>query len=103
MSAFPTPTGNPSDPSLTSHGVTQSLELAAHLSSPDFHPKPFRIYSSPFYRCLQTIQPSVERLKAGAKSGEISIGDGADFDVRVEDGIGYVIHSLTDPSRPSSF
>lgn len=90
MSSFPTPTGNPADPSLTSHGVSQSLELAAHVSSPDFHPKFFRVYSSPFYRCLQTIQPSVERLKAGVKSGEVNMDQGVDLDVRVEDGIGYV-------------
>src|SRR5699024_782415 len=63
MTQFPTPTGNPSDAALTSHGMTQSFELAAHIASPDFCPKPFRIYSSPFYRCLKTIQPAVERLK----------------------------------------
>lgn len=62
-SQFPTPTDNPADPTLTSHGLQQSHELAAHLSSPGFHPKPFRIYSSPYYRCLQTIKPTVEKLR----------------------------------------
>ncbi|RMJ23566.1 phosphoglycerate mutase family protein, partial [Aspergillus sp. HF37] len=78
-SAFPTPTGNPVDPCLTSHGVRQSHELAAHLASPSFHPKPFRVYSSPFYRCLQTIQPSVDALRSSG---------GGDLEVRLENGIG---------------
>ncbi|KAJ5388500.1 phosphoglycerate mutase family protein [Penicillium cosmopolitanum] len=96
---FPTPTGNPADPALTSHGVRQSEELAAHIIAPDFHPKPFRIYSSPFYRCLQTIQPSVEELKQkhkGIKSqdGKSAIQSrgqiepSADMDVRLENGLG---------------
>ncbi|KAJ5211068.1 hypothetical protein N7491_010885 [Penicillium cf. griseofulvum] len=93
---FPTPTGNPADPALTSHGVHQSHELAEHLSAPQFHPKPFRVYSSPFYRCLQTIQPSVEELKRisaesvkGQKDGQSgSIDRHAELDVRIENGLG---------------
>lgn len=80
-SAFPTPTGSPVDPCLTSHGVQQSHELAAHLAGGSLHPKPGWIYSSPFYRCLQTIRPGVEMLRDGR--------DGA-LDVRLENGIGYV-------------
>ncbi|KJK62891.1 Histidine phosphatase superfamily branch 1 [Aspergillus parasiticus SU-1] len=90
-SQFPTPTGNPADPTLTSHGVRQSLELAEHLVSPEFSPKPFRIYSSPFYRCLQTIQPSVEALKErhnSTPSSETGIDRNADLDVRIENGVG---------------
>ena len=95
-SQFPTPTGNPADPALTSHGVRQSYELAAHIASPEFHPKPFRVYSSPFYRCLQTIQPSVEELKRKQKAsndtsestGRGEIDPAADFDVRLENGLG---------------
>ncbi|OQE38268.1 hypothetical protein PENCOP_c008G07325 [Penicillium coprophilum] len=93
---FPTPTGNPADPALTSHGVNQSYELAEHIAGPQFHPKPFRVYSSPFYRCLQTIQPSVEELKRiSAESdkkqidGKIgSIDQHAELDVRIENGLG---------------
>ncbi|PLB48880.1 phosphoglycerate mutase family protein [Aspergillus steynii IBT 23096] len=92
ISQFRTPTGNPADPTLTSHGVRQSHELAAHLASPSFHPKPFRIYSSPFYRCLQTIQPSVEALKENQRTqGPEQAGNidaRADFDVRIENGVG---------------
>ncbi|KAB8069104.1 phosphoglycerate mutase family protein [Aspergillus leporis] len=91
-SQFPTPTGNPADPTLTSHGVRQSHELAEHLVTPEFSPKPFRIYSSPFYRCLQTIQPSVEALKERQRNTPSSIAIGidreADFDVRIENGVG---------------
>ncbi|RAL16859.1 phosphoglycerate mutase family protein [Aspergillus homomorphus CBS 101889] len=96
---FPTPTGNPADPTLTSHGVRQSHELAAHLASDDFHPKPFRVYCSPFYRCLQTIQPSVDALKelhqrtysddsSTSKNNDKQIERHADFAVRVEPGLG---------------
>lgn len=78
---------------MTSHGVTQSLELASHLVSPAVHPKPFRVYSSPFYRCLQTIQPGVEALKEKQR-GQVENGEdngiekGAEFDVRIENGVG---------------
>ncbi|KAJ5332700.1 hypothetical protein MYU51_015357 [Penicillium brevicompactum] len=93
---FPTPTGNPADPALTSHGVRQSHELAAHVSAAQFHPKPFRVYSSPFYRCLQTIQPTVEELKRIHETGESSgsadglglIDQHAKLDVRIENGLG---------------
>ncbi|OJJ45695.1 hypothetical protein ASPZODRAFT_152709 [Penicilliopsis zonata CBS 506.65] len=88
FSQFPTPTGNPADPTLTSHGVRQSHELAAHVARAEFQPKPFRIYSSPFYRCLQTIQPCVEELKRSAENA-------ADLDVRIENGLGEWFGSTT--------
>ncbi|KJR86431.1 transcription factor C subunit 7 [Sporothrix schenckii 1099-18] len=56
----PSPTGIPADPALTSHGVDQSRELGAHLASSAMPVPAERIYSSPYYRCLQTIQPFVE-------------------------------------------
>lgn len=87
-SLYPTPTGNPADPTLTSHGVRQSHELAAHVASPQFTPKPFRVYSSPFYRCLQTIRPSVETLKERQRLGVADIDNEAVFDVRIENGLG---------------
>ncbi|GAP88516.1 putative transcription initiation factor [Rosellinia necatrix] len=49
------PTGLPTDPALTSHGVEQADELAAHLV--DLDPPIDQVYSSPYYRCLQTISP----------------------------------------------
>ncbi|KAL4913495.1 histidine phosphatase superfamily [Aspergillus aurantiobrunneus] len=104
-SQFPTPTGNPSDPTLTSHGVRQSHELATHIVSGDVTPKPFRVYSSPFWRCLQTIEPAVKGLGAakesllqrqrqrqkqqgGAEAGEGAIDAEAEFEIRVENGLG---------------
>ncbi|KAI0180953.1 phosphoglycerate mutase-like protein [Hypoxylon sp. FL1284] len=56
------PTGLPTDPSLTSHGVQQSNELAAHLL--DVDPPIEQVYSSPYYRCMQTIQPFVHKLRS---------------------------------------
>ncbi|CAK7205998.1 C6 zinc cluster transcription factor-like protein [Sporothrix eucalyptigena] len=77
------PTGHPADPALTSHGVTQSRELAAHLArradepGPGDHPIPVpveRIYSSPYYRCLQTIQPFVEMASEGkSQQGSVNV------------------------------
>ena len=49
------PTGIAADPPLTSHGTRQADELARHLLSLD--PPIDTVYSSPYYRCLQTITP----------------------------------------------
>lgn len=57
-SHLPSPTGIAADPALTSHGVDQAKELAAHLI--EVEPPVDRVYSSPYYRCLQTIQPFVK-------------------------------------------
>ncbi|KAL6237795.1 hypothetical protein BDW75DRAFT_238024 [Aspergillus navahoensis] len=102
-SQFPTPTGNPSDPTLTSHGVRQSHELAAHIVSGNVAPKPFRVYSSPFWRCLQTIEPAVRALngakekfeRKGLGGGTRGIDPNADFEIRVENGLGEWFGSTT--------
>ncbi|KAM5435446.1 hypothetical protein McanCB21832_003149 [Microsporum canis] len=99
---YPTPTGIPVDPTLTGPGVKQSHELASHVSSAEFKPKPCRIYSSPFYRCLQTIQPTVEALK---ELQEHEKKAHVDLTVRVENGLGEWFGStsfFTHPS-PASF
>ncbi|CAL5866888.1 uncharacterized protein PFLUO_LOCUS1099 [Penicillium psychrofluorescens] len=107
---FATPTGNPADPALTSYGVKQSHELAAHMAAPDFYPKPFRVYSSPFYRCLETIQPSVEALMRIAAeqghdrskgNGKEGIEEGAVLDVRLENGLGEWFGPTTFFEHPS--
>ncbi|GAM90731.1 hypothetical protein ANO11243_087760 [Dothideomycetidae sp. 11243] len=59
---FPTPTGIPSDPSLASHGVEQATELASHLCY--LTPPVDAIYSSPFYRCIQTLAPTLSQLNS---------------------------------------
>lgn len=60
-SSIPSPTGISADPALTAHGVDQAKELGAHLLT--VNPPIEAVYSSPYYRCLQTISPFVE-LKA---------------------------------------
>ncbi|KAL8689842.1 MAG: hypothetical protein Q9218_004574 [Villophora microphyllina] len=81
----PSPTGIPSDPPLASYGVQQSHELAETLARLD--PAIDYVYSSPFYRCLQTVQPAIEKL-----------GDGIKF--RVDNGIGewYGVAHFDHPS-----
>ncbi|KAI0866830.1 RNA polymerase III transcription initiation factor complex component [Xylaria cubensis] len=59
------PTGLPTDPALTSHGIEQADELARHLSG--LHPPIDQVYSSPYYRCLQTISPFVTRENAALR------------------------------------
>ena len=56
----PSPTGIASDPALAAYGVRQAEQLATALSQVEGSPIT-RIYSSPFYRCLQTLQPFVEK------------------------------------------
>jgi transcription factor C subunit 7 len=80
--ALKTPTGIPIDPPLTSKGVDQSKELAEHLCSID--PPIERIYSSPFYRCLQTLKPTTDRLFSEGK---------ANGKIRIDRGVGYVSNS----------
>ncbi|KAF4550741.1 Histidine phosphatase-like protein 2 [Elsinoe fawcettii] len=78
---FPTPTGIPSDPSLASHGVEQSHDLATRLVY--LTPPIGAIYSSPFYRCLQTLAPTVSSLNTSLQSQGKS-----PLKVRVDTGLG---------------
>ncbi|OTA91578.1 hypothetical protein M434DRAFT_76006 [Hypoxylon sp. CO27-5] len=55
------PTKLPTDPALASHGVEQANELATYLL--DVNPPIDQVYSSPYYRCMQTIQPFVRSLR----------------------------------------
>ncbi|OAX79533.1 hypothetical protein ACJ72_06146 [Emergomyces africanus] len=97
-STYPTPTGIAVDPTLTGPGVRQSHELAAHINSDEFSPRPCRIYSSPFYRCLQTIQPTVEALKARQERERKPY---VDLDVRVENGLGEWFGSSSSFTHPA--
>lgn len=86
-STYPTPTGIVIDPALTVAGVRQAQELGDYLSGDDFTlgPRPCRVYCSHFYRCVQTIQPSVEKLK----ERQVREAKGyIDMDVRLEAGLG---------------
>jgi transcription factor C subunit 7 len=82
----PTPTGIPTDPPLVAHGVNQAEELADYLTRLD--PPIDQIYSSPFYRCLQTLKPTTERLFSQGKAGG---------KVRVERGVGWALISADFP------
>lgn len=63
----PIPTGIPSDPILTAHGVNQAEELGEHLES--IEPAIDTIFCSPYYRCLQTLLPTARRLLPKGKAG----------------------------------
>lgn len=59
-SKLSSPTNIIGDVELSSHGLDQAQELAEYLSSAE--PDIQRIYSSPFYRCLQTATPLSTKL-----------------------------------------
>lgn len=67
------PTNIPSDPPLAAHGVDQAHELAEYIATVD--PTPTRIYCSPFYRCLQTVDPVAEKLGIQELRAENGIGE----------------------------
>lgn len=56
------PTGLPRDPPLAAYGEAQAKEVAEHFSSLPENERPTAIFSSPYYRCLQTIQPTAQAL-----------------------------------------
>lgn len=67
-SSIPTPTGIASDPALAGKGVEQAQELASHLST--LSPPIEQLYSSPFYRCIQTLVPTFKALSSKASNPE---------------------------------
>ena len=65
-SNHPYPTRLPADPPLASHGVRQAQETAEHLATilrDEVCQDRLRVYSSLFYRCLETLKPTIERLR----------------------------------------
>ncbi|CAB4252503.1 similar to Saccharomyces cerevisiae YOR110W TFC7 One of six subunits of the RNA polymerase III transcription initiation factor complex (TFIIIC) [Maudiozyma barnettii] len=56
----PPPTNVDSDVPLAAHGIDQAKQLADFVAKLDV--KPQLIFSSPFYRCLQTSKPVKEKL-----------------------------------------
>ncbi|TFK77056.1 phosphoglycerate mutase-like protein [Pluteus cervinus] len=56
-SNWTSPTGLPKDPPLTVFGVEQAKELGDFFLSLPEDERPTAIFSSPYYRCLQTAQP----------------------------------------------
>ena len=57
---LPIPTGIKRDPPLAPHGLEQAKELAEFVNKQS--PKPQLVFSSPFYRCLQTAEPTAKLL-----------------------------------------
>lgn len=55
-------TGLPRDPPLAAFGEAQAQELADYFLSLPEDQRPTAIFSSPFYRCLQTSQPTAKAL-----------------------------------------
>jgi transcription factor C subunit 7 len=74
------PTGIDSDPPLATHGEEQAIELAHYFLS--ITPQPEIIFTSPFYRCLQTSAPIAKVL---------------DIDIELENGVG----EWYKPDRPT--
>ncbi|KAF8321149.1 phosphoglycerate mutase-like protein [Clavulina sp. PMI_390] len=60
---FQSVTGLARDISLTSYGEVQADALAKHISSIPEEERPTAIFSSAWYRCLQTSKPIAEALK----------------------------------------
>lgn len=69
-SSHPFPTKLPADPPLASHGVSQAEETGTYLAK-ELHDLAkqdrLRVYSSLFYRCFQTLKPTVEQLRRQAQ------------------------------------
>ncbi|KAF8973966.1 histidine phosphatase superfamily [Flammula alnicola] len=60
--AWKSPTGLPRDPPLTAYGETQAEELCQYFLSFPEEERPTAIFSSPYYRCLQTSRPLAKAL-----------------------------------------
>jgi transcription factor C subunit 7 len=87
-STHPYPTGLPADPPLSPDGVEQAIELGVFLSNylrEKAKHDQLRVYSSPFYRCLETLGPTMETLIEAAGDWPTSASS---FQVRAERGIG---------------
>ncbi|KAK7058929.1 C6 zinc cluster transcription factor-like protein [Paramarasmius palmivorus] len=60
--AWTSPTDTPRDPPLAAFGETQAQELATYFLSLPEDERPTGIWSSPFYRCIQTAVPVSKAL-----------------------------------------
>lgn len=81
----PSPTGIPSDPALAGHGVLQAQELAEKLIT--LYPPIEKFYSSPFYRCIQTLYPALEKLTERSSDGD-QRGKGREWTIYGDNGLG---------------
>jgi transcription factor C subunit 7 len=74
FSGIPTPTGIPTDPALTSYGEAQAEQLGNHVLT--LRPPIDQVFSSPYYRCLQTIRPAVQKLQRNGYNKGIIVENG---------------------------
>ncbi|KAA8628743.1 hypothetical protein SMACR_00073 [Sordaria macrospora] len=65
-STLRSPTGIAADPALTAHGVDQAKELGQRLLTAE--PPIERVYSSLYFRCLQTVEPFVRSASSSPSS-----------------------------------
>ncbi|KPI34693.1 uncharacterized protein AB675_65 [Cyphellophora attinorum] len=89
-SSHPFPTRLPADPPLASHGVSQAKETGSFLSKELFklaQEQRLVIYSSLFYRCLETLRPTVECLLEALDDNDRGKGRKS-LQVRGERGLG---------------
>ncbi|KAI6798248.1 phosphoglycerate mutase-like protein [Hortaea werneckii] len=101
------PTGIASDPALASYGVQQAVQLGEHLLR--VQPPVDLIYSSPFYRCLQTLSPFTDALADRQAKIDLSALEtdaqthGRKVRVNVEPGLGefYGLARFDHPSPAS--
>jgi transcription factor C subunit 7 len=91
-SSHPYPTKLPADPPLAAYGVRQAEEVGAHLEGllgQVAKEGRLRIYSSLFYRCLETLRASVENLRRVVEEHEEKTGTKQkELLVRGERGVG---------------
>ena len=88
-STHPFPTRLPADPPLASHGVRQAQETSRHLGklfADLLKQDRLRIYTSLYYRCLETLRPTVEALLRQIPAGDAQKRKG--LAVRGERGLG---------------
>ncbi|KAI9106217.1 histidine phosphatase superfamily [Phlyctochytrium arcticum] len=77
---FISPTGLPKDPPLAAEGFSQASQLSSHLLT--VHKSITHVFSSPFSRCLQTIEPFVRERGVRVK---IEPGLGEWFNIYYKD------------------
>lgn len=61
-------------PQLAPYGLQQAQQLAAFLSRPDIE-RPEGVFSSAFYRCIQTAEPTARSLGLGKIRLDHGVGE----------------------------
>ena len=88
-SSHPFPTKLPADPQLAAYGVRQAEETGEFLEKELLsaaQKDTLRIYSSLYYRCLETLRPTVERLRKALENDNTR--QKTELQVRGERGVG---------------